>query len=71
MKLLRYRDVPEEKFSNAFMGYGPETSNFAMELTKVYGVDSYDLGEGFGHFGLALPDVYKACEEIKSANGEV
>ena len=31
MKLLRYRDIPEEKYSNAFLGYGPETTNFALE----------------------------------------
>ena len=33
MKLLRHRDVPEEKYSNAFLGFGPEESNFAVELT--------------------------------------
>jgi hypothetical protein len=33
MKLLRKRDVPEEKYANAFLGFGPETSNFVVELT--------------------------------------
>lgn len=33
MKLLRKRDIPEERYSNAFLGYGPEESNFAIELT--------------------------------------
>lgn len=33
MKLLRKRDIPEEKYTNAFLGYGPETTNFAVELT--------------------------------------
>ena len=32
-----------------------------------YGKDSYDLGSGFGHFALAVPDVYKTVESIKSA----
>jgi len=41
-----------------------------VELTYNYGVDSYDIGEGFGHFGVALPDVYKAAETIK-AGGRV
>ena len=57
----------QEKYSNAFLGFGPEDKNFALELTKNYGKDSYDLGTGFGHFALALPDVYKACESIKKA----
>lgn len=33
MKLLRKRDIPEEQYSNAFLGYGPEDSNFTVELT--------------------------------------
>lgn len=31
--------------------------------------DSYDLGNQFGHFALAVPDVYKAVDKIK-ADGE-
>lgn len=57
----------QEKYTNVFLGYGPEDKNFALELTYNYGKDSYNLGTGFGHFALALPDVYKACESIKSA----
>ena len=49
------------------MGYGPEDTNFCLELTENYDKDSYDLGTGFGHFALALPDVYKTCESIKKA----
>lgn len=33
MKLLRKRDVPEEKYANAFLGFGPEDSHFVVELT--------------------------------------
>ncbi|CAH8354582.1 unnamed protein product [Eruca vesicaria subsp. sativa] len=33
MKLLRKRDIPEEKYTNAFLGYGLEDSHFVMELT--------------------------------------
>lgn len=31
MKLLRQRDIPQDKYSNAFLGYGPEETNFAGE----------------------------------------
>ncbi|CAI5483766.1 unnamed protein product, partial [Closterium sp. Yama58-4] len=71
MKLLRQRDIPEEKYSNAFLGYGPETSTFVVELTYNYGVDSYDIGAGFGHFGIAVEDVYKTVELVKSRGGKV
>ena len=70
-KLLRFREVPEDKYSNAFLGYGPETTHFALELTFNYGVDSYDLGTGFGHFGLAVPDVAAAVERVRAAGGTV
>ena len=33
MKLLRKRDVPDDKYTNAFLGFGPEDTNFALELT--------------------------------------
>ncbi|XP_052170069.1 probable lactoylglutathione lyase, chloroplastic isoform X2 [Diospyros lotus] len=71
MKLLRKRDIPEEKYSNAFMGYGPEDSHFAVELTYNYGVDKYDIGTGFGHFGVAVEDVMKTVDFIKAKGGKV
>lgn len=71
MKLLRQRDIPEEKYSNAFLGFGPEESNFVVELTYNYGVDSYDIGTGFGHFAIASEDVYKLVENIKAKGGIV
>ncbi len=55
----------QEKYSNAFLGAGPEETHFALELTYNYGVDSYDIGTGFGHFALAHPDVYALVDSIK------
>jgi len=71
MELLRHRDVPDDKYTNAFMGYGSEKTHFSVELTYNYGQDSYDIGEGFGHFGLAVEDVFKTVESVKSAGGKV
>ncbi|XP_047329912.1 lactoylglutathione lyase GLX1-like [Impatiens glandulifera] len=71
MKLLRKRDIPEERYTNAFLGYGPEDSHFVIELTYNYGVDSYDIGTGFGHFGIAVEDVVKTVELIKAKGGKV
>ncbi|XP_066325824.1 lactoylglutathione lyase-like [Miscanthus floridulus] len=71
MKLLRKRDVPDEKYTNAFLGFGPEDTNFALELTYNYGVVKYDIGEGFEHFGIANEDVYKLAEHIKSKGGNI
>ncbi|XP_031500131.1 lactoylglutathione lyase GLX1 [Nymphaea colorata] len=71
MKLLRKRDVPEEKYSNAFLGFGPEESSFVVELTYNYGVDKYDIGTGFGHFAIATEDVYKMVEDIRAKGGKI
>ncbi|TXG62013.1 hypothetical protein EZV62_013376 [Acer yangbiense] len=71
MKLLRKRDIPEERYTNAFLGYGPEDSHFVVELTYNYGVDKYDIGNGFGHFGIAVEDVAKTVDLIKAKGGKV
>ncbi|XP_077243675.1 glyoxalase/bleomycin resistance protein/dioxygenase superfamily protein [Tasmannia lanceolata] len=71
MKLLRQRDIPEEKYSNAFLGFGPEESHFVVELTYNYGVDKYDIGTGFGHFAIASEDVYKLVEDVRAKGGKV
>ncbi|XP_022749839.1 probable lactoylglutathione lyase, chloroplastic isoform X2 [Durio zibethinus] len=71
MKLLRKRDIPEERYTNAFLGYGPEDSHFVIELTYNYGVDKYDIGTAFGHFGIAVEDVAKTVELIKAKGGKV
>ncbi|XP_016540494.2 probable lactoylglutathione lyase, chloroplastic isoform X4 [Capsicum annuum] len=71
MKLLRKRDIPEERYTNAFLGYGPEDSHFVIELTYNYGVDKYDIGSAFGHFGIAVEDVSKTVELIKAKGGKV
>ncbi len=39
----------------------------AHRLTYNYGVDSYDIGEGFGHFAIATNDVYKLVDEVTPA----
>ena len=61
MKLLRRHDYPEGKFTLAFVGYGPETEEAAIELTFNWGTDRYDLGTGFGHVALEVPDAAAAC----------
>ena len=71
MKLLRRHDYPDGKFTLAFVGYGPESEQAAIELTYNYGVDRYDLGSGFGHVALEVEDAAKACEEIKKRGGTV
>ncbi|HEU0199666.1 MAG TPA: lactoylglutathione lyase [Burkholderiaceae bacterium] len=71
MQLLRSTDRPEQKYTLAFVGYGPESEQAAIELTYNYGVDKYDLGSAFGHVAIGVDDVYAACEKIRAAGGNV
>ncbi len=71
MKLLRRKDYPEGRFTLAFVGYGDEAGNSVIELTYNWGVESYDLGSGFGHIALEVDDVYLAADEIKRRGGKI
>ena len=71
MHLLRRQDYPDGRFTLAFVGYGPESEGAVIELTHNWDTKSYDLGNGFGHIALAVPDAYAACAEIKNRGGVV
>ena len=71
MHLLRTTDRPEQKYTLAFVGYGDESEHAVLELTYNYGVDRYELGSGFGHVAIGVPDVAAACEHVRSAGGTV
>jgi lactoylglutathione lyase len=71
MTLLRQQDYPDGRFTLAFVGYGPEAEQAVIELTYNYGVDRYDLGNGFGHIALAVEDAYAACDAIRRRGGKV
>jgi lactoylglutathione lyase len=71
MQLLRRQDYPEGRFTLAFVGYGDEASNTVIELTHNWDTHCYELGNAFGHIAIGVPDVYKACEDIQAAGGNV
>jgi lactoylglutathione lyase len=71
MRLLRTTDRPEQKYTLAFVGYGDESEHAVLELTYNYGVDRYDLGSGFGHVAIGVPDVAAACQQVRGAGGTV
>jgi lactoylglutathione lyase len=71
MKLLRRNDYPEGKFTLAFVGYGDESDGAVIELTHNWGVESYELGNAYGHIAIEVPDAYAACAAIKQRGGKV
>lgn len=71
MQLLRQKDYPDGRFTLAFVGYAPENEEAAIELTHNWDTSSYDLGNGFGHIAVEVPDAAEACAEIKRRGGRV
>ncbi|TVO62717.1 lactoylglutathione lyase [Denitromonas ohlonensis] len=71
MTLLRRQDYPEGRFTLAFVGYQPESEGAVLELTHNWDTASYELGNGYGHIALGVPDAYAACDAIRAAGGKV
>lgn len=71
MRVLRTTDRPDKQYSLAFVGYDDEDKAAVLELTYNYGVDRYEMGTAYGHVAIAVPDAYRACEEVKRRGGTV
>jgi lactoylglutathione lyase len=71
MRLLRRQDYPDGRFTLAFVGFGPESEQAAVELTHNWDTKAYELGTGFGHVALEVPDAAQACAQVKQRGGKV
>ena len=71
MKLLRRTDFPGGRFTLAFVGYGDESDHTVLELTHNWDTKSYDLGSGYGHIALGVPDVYATCAALREQGVKV
>jgi len=71
MKVLRRKDYPDGRFTLAFVGYGDEREHAVIELTHNWDTKSYELGNAFGHIAVGVPDVYRACDAVRTRGGKV
>ena len=72
MKELRRSEVPEGKYTLAFIGYGEEKSHTVLELTYNWGQDDgYALGSAFGHLALGVPNIYATCDALRQAGVKI
>ena len=68
MSLLRRVDVPDGRFSLAFVGYGPEAHQAVIELTYNWDrSEDYQLGDSYGHLAIGVEDVYAECAKLAAA----
>lgn len=72
MKELRRNEVPGGRYTLAFVGYEDEASGAVIELTYNWDQETpYEVGTGFGHLAVGVPDVAAACETVRSGGGKV
>ena len=70
-------DNPAGRFTLVFLcapgdeAAARETRAPMVELTFNWDTSAYELGNGFGHIALEVPDAYAACAEIKARGGRV
>ena len=72
MNELRRTDFEGGRFTLAFVGYGDEESSAVVELTYNWDqAEPYELGDGFGHLAIAVPDAYAVCEAMEKEGIDV
>ncbi|MGI4976285.1 MAG: lactoylglutathione lyase [Janthinobacterium lividum] len=73
MRELRRSEVPAGKYTLAFVGYDDNAHGQAeIELTHNWEQEeAYDVGNGFGHLAVGVPDVAAACEAVRAGGGKV
>ena len=72
MKVFHRKDYPSGEFTLVFLGYGDEATSTVIELTHNWGqAEAYDLGDGFGHIAIGVPDIYGTCEELEKAGVKI
>jgi len=71
MRLLRRKDYPGGRFTLAFVGYGEEQDHTVLELTHNWDTEAYDIGSGYGHIAIGVPDIEATCRAIGEKGGRV
>jgi lactoylglutathione lyase len=62
--LEKRRELPiRDEAINYFLGV-PGTDGPELELTYNFGVDSYDVGTGYGHIALTVDDLDRTLEQL-------
>lgn len=73
MKELRRKEVREGRYTLVFIGFA-DNENGQAEIELTYNWDQeadYDVGTGFGHFAIGVPDVAALVEAVRIGGGKV
>ena len=65
-------DNEQGRFTLIFLAAPGEEDIAQVELTHNWDQAApYELGSGFGHLAVGVPDVYGVCEQVTKAGGKV
>jgi len=71
MRELSRKDYPDGKFTLAFLGFAKNPEQAEIELTHNWGVESYELGNAYGHIAIGVGDIRAVCDKIRVAGGKI
>jgi lactoylglutathione lyase len=72
MKEIRRSVVEGGRYTLAFVGYGDESTGAVIELTYNWDqTEGYEIGSGFGHLAVGMPDVTASCAKMKAAGVKI
>lgn len=67
MKVLRQNEYSEGRFTNTFIGYGPENETTTLELTYNWDTNEpYEKGAGYGHIAFNVDNVKDAMAYLEA-----
>ena len=71
MTVMRRRESPDRGESVAYLGYGDEASNHALEIVQEHEPPAeYVHGNTYGHIALLVADVGRVATDLKAAGVE-
>lgn len=66
MQVLRHTDYPGGRFTNVFVGFGPENETTTLELTWNWDRgEPYEKGDAYGHLAFNVADVDAAMAYLE------
>lgn len=63
LKLMRRYDVPEGRYTLAFVAAEGDESN-AIELTYNWDPEDYGPSRNFGHIAYGVENIYEVCDRL-------
>lgn len=66
LKLIRRFDVPEGRYTLAFVAAEGDEGN-AIELTYNWDPEDYGFSRNFGHIAYGVENIYEVCERLARA----